>query len=474
MSEAEESPLLGTTPPAPYGSADERVQEEAIEHDAVYKRFKPAKKRVIVALVSWAGLLPLFVSGSFVPSIPEVAREFDSTGPIINLAVSLSIFAVALGTLVWATYSGFYGRRPIYLVSTPVLALGSLGVSLSRSVPELMVWRFVQAFGSGSGMSVGGGVIGDIYRLEERGSVMGIFFAFCLTGPALAPLAGGLATHYASWRVMQFALFVAAIIAYLLMFFFLPETSQPHARGVDKLDRWRWVWLNPFRSMMWFRSPNLLLLCLVGSFVLITDYVLLIPLAYTVGKRYDITNEALIGAFFLPAGLGNIIGAPLAGRISDIIVVRWRKKRGGVWVPEDRLRGTMVGALVFVPMSVLLCGIITHYVDGRAGVVLNLICLFFNGIGVDLVLSPMAAYLVDIMHSRSAEAMASNAGLRSIFTALATAAILPSINTFGVLATDAMAAGLAWIGCLLMWATIRYGDRMRAWVDVGFSTAANN
>jgi MFS family permease len=39
-----------------------------------------------------------------------------------------------------------------------------------------MFWRFVQAFGASPGMSVGAGVIGDIYKLEERGQAMGIFF----------------------------------------------------------------------------------------------------------------------------------------------------------------------------------------------------------------------------------------------------------------------------------------------------------
>jgi MFS family permease len=74
------------------------------------------------------------------------------------------------------------------------MCAGSLGVSLSRAVPELMVWRFLQAFGSAAGLSVGSGVIGDIYRLEERylvpfdrlylvsnrclrGTAMGVFFA---------------------------------------------------------------------------------------------------------------------------------------------------------------------------------------------------------------------------------------------------------------------------------------------------------
>ena len=41
-------------------------------------------------------------------------------------------------------------------------------MGLSRTVGELMVWRFLQATGSSAGLSVGSGVIGDIYKLEER------------------------------------------------------------------------------------------------------------------------------------------------------------------------------------------------------------------------------------------------------------------------------------------------------------------
>ena len=68
------------------------------------------------------------------------------------------------------------GRRAVYLRSLPCLCIGSVGVALSRTVPTLMCWRVVQALGASSGMSVGAGVIGDIYRLEERGFAMGIFF----------------------------------------------------------------------------------------------------------------------------------------------------------------------------------------------------------------------------------------------------------------------------------------------------------
>ena len=121
--------------------------------------------------------------------------------------------------------------------------------------------------------------------------------------------------------------------------------------------------------------------------------------------------------------------------MSDRYVVEWRKRRGGVWVPEDRIRASLWGAGCFVPLSVLLTGLTIKYVPGTPGIVLNLLWLFMNGIGVratpfsriqcrllimlvalpnfnfqvDIVLTPSSSYYVDIMHSKSAETMAASA-----------------------------------------------------------------
>ena len=200
-----------------------------------------------------------------------------------------------------------------------------------------MVMRFLQAIGSSAGLSVGSGVIGDIYKLEERylvhypviviplpaawiykGNCHGCLLrcSFVQSLPCLpnyniprstyrqfslvpqlplyvevrlhsiinsllflrltprSSLPKGLAAHYASWRDMQFALLVCGLLAFLAIFFFLPETSHPLTRGIDKarmmeessLDRegsqgrkkWKWVWVNPLASLWLLRSPNLL------------------------------------------------------------------------------------------------------------------------------------------------------------------------------------------------------------------------
>ena len=64
------------------------------------------------------------------------------------------------------------------------------------------------------------------------------------------------------------------------------------------------------------------------------------------------------------------------------MLIKWRKRRGDEWVPEDRLRASLIGAALFVPCSVLFSGLVTRYVDGPVGLVLNCVCLFVNGIGV--------------------------------------------------------------------------------------------
>ncbi|KAK0229247.1 MFS general substrate transporter [Armillaria nabsnona] len=450
---------------------------EVSRHEEIYNRFSSGRKRTIVALVSWGALVPMFASGSFIPAIPQIAHDMNTTGTTISFAVSLSIFAASLGAMVFATYSGFYGRRPVYLIGTPLLTLGSIGVALSRNVPEMMVCRCIQAFGTSGGMSVGAAVIGDVYKLTERGTAMGIFFGASLLGAALSPLAGGWGAHYMSWRWTQIALALAGLAAFVLMFFFLPETSHPGSRGIDRMreadgplsKRWKWVWLNPFASLALLRSPNLMLCTLAGAAILITDFAIATNLPQ--GVKYNISNEFIIGACFVPGGIGNIVGAPLAGYLSDRAVIISRKKYGAdSWKPEERLKAALIGTLIPVPLSVLLSGLITQYVDGTLGLVLNLLCFFVTGVGVDMGLTPLTAYAVDVMHSRSAEIMAASIGFRSIILSVAVALVLPSIKRYGVVVTDGIAALIGWSAYVMIWLTIRYGKRMRDWVDVGYST----
>jgi hypothetical protein len=123
------------------------------------------------------------------------------------------------------------------------------------------------------------------------------------------------------------------------------------------------------------------------------------------------------------------VGAPVAGRLSDIVLSKWQVRRKGVWYPEDRLRAAWIGGLFMVPLSVGVSGLLTTYVGGRIGLLLNLLCLYMNGMGVspypslcmkslteqvDFVLNPIGIYYVDVMQSRSAEITAAYVSVYNI------------------------------------------------------------
>lgn len=76
-----------------------------------------------------------------------------------------------------------------------------------------------------------------------------------------------------------------------------------------------------------------------------------------------------------------LVASAIAGRLSDAMVEKRKVARKGIWVPEDRLRIILTGGL-FVPLSVGLSGLVTTYIPGPLGLVLNLLCLFMNGVGV--------------------------------------------------------------------------------------------
>jgi MFS family permease len=69
------------------------------------------------------------------------------------------------------------GRRSVFLAGLPLSMIGSCGVGMARDVPELLFWRFWQCVGVSPGVGVGAAVIGDIYRLEERGTALGFYAA---------------------------------------------------------------------------------------------------------------------------------------------------------------------------------------------------------------------------------------------------------------------------------------------------------
>ncbi len=170
----------------------------------------PVRKQRVIILPLVSLISVVFAAGTFIPSMPQIALELDSTPEIIRwdfvthfpgtstleisnasvcsqsgcqpLHIFYSFGSLDLRSVFHLLYVRSYslshhrneicpldGRRIAYLTGSPLLCLGSIGVCLSRTVPELLVARCIQALGTSGGTAIGASVIGDIYKLTERG-----------------------------------------------------------------------------------------------------------------------------------------------------------------------------------------------------------------------------------------------------------------------------------------------------------------
>ncbi|KZO96755.1 MFS general substrate transporter, partial [Calocera viscosa TUFC12733] len=430
----------------------------------IYDRFSPARKLIVVFIVAWAALLAPFASSAFLPSIPQIASDLRTTESVINYSVAVYLVVIAFAPLAWSRASTYYGRRPVYLASMPVFILGSVGVAESRTLVQLIITRIIQGAGGSSVLSIGAGSIGDIYRPTERGRAMGWYLAGAQFGPPLAPVVGGLMTEYVhgsrgTWRAFQYLLAGMGLGTFLLVLFFLPETAHhtEHHRlkalNQSGAEAKRGVTFrqilaatNPLAPLTMLKHPNVALITANSAFVMLTTYCILVPLPYTLGPRFNITNAAINGCLYLAQGTGNIVGSYVTGYISDWTVHKWMSRRDGERICEDRLEASYWAGAAATPLTLLAAGCLMQFWTTTPGLGICLVVLFINGIALIGVLAVCNTYLVDSYQTRSTEVIAANNCIRYIASAGASAAVLPLMQAIGIAPTNAIAAGITWGG----------------------------
>nr|XP_019051257.1 dityrosine transporter [Kwoniella bestiolae CBS 10118]OCF30187.1 dityrosine transporter [Kwoniella bestiolae CBS 10118] len=430
----------------------------------IYDRFTKSQKRRILGIVSYSAIIAPMTSSIFLPSIPQMSDQLHSSPEVINYTVAIFILVIGIAPVFWSPYAGFYGRRPIYLASMPIMVVASIGVALSGNVGGLTGARIVQGIGGSCFLSVGAGSIGDIYRPTERSTGMSLFYMVTLLGPALSPAIAGIFTEYtpAGWRSCQYFLAGCGALSIFLVFFFLPETSHPplphETLKREKGKKFVWYICNPLSSLGLLRWPNILVACFISSCGMIDTYCVLVPLSSVFKERYHINNLAISGCLYLANGAGNILGSKIIGPWADKTVIKYIAKRG-YRRPEDRLRSALLGIGVIMPLSNLAYGWLLQY--GAGGIAAPLVMVFLNGIALMFGFAPLNTYLVDAMQTRSAEVIAVNNCIRYIFAAGASACILPIANAIGWGLTMTICTILTWIAALALYLLYKYGDKWR-------------
>ena len=134
------------------------------------------------------------------PVLPALRAAFGVDNRSAGLLTTVFSLSSLCSTALMAYFSDRHGRRPVYLVSVALFALGSLCIAAAPSFDLLLIGRAIQGVGAGGIAPVASAVIGDVFTAERRGRILGLIGATHGMAFVLGPPLATVLTSTLGWR----------------------------------------------------------------------------------------------------------------------------------------------------------------------------------------------------------------------------------------------------------------------------------
>lgn len=441
------------------------------------------KKWAATAIVSAFTFISPVSSSMIAPASDQLADEFGVTNnAVIALMTSIFVLAYALGPLLLGPLSEIYGRSRVLQLANLWYLAWNLGCGFSQNTGQLIAFRFLAGLGGSAPLTIGGGVLGDCWRTEERGQAIALYSLAPLLGPVIGPACGAWIAQRSTWRWVFWSTSIVDGVIQFLGVLYLRETFAPlllerkakriqKSRDPEKADarEIRTVFDSPDRSWkhivqkalvrpfaLFFREPIVQLLGLYMAFIYGLLYLFLTTIDTIFENVYQ-EETGIAGLNYFALGVGLTGASQINARFMDRIYKHFQRK-SGVGKPEYRLP-SMVPGTILLPIGLFLTGWTARksvpWIAPDIGIALV-------GAGTILNFQSIQTYVIDAFTLHAASALAAVTFFRSL-AGFGFPLFAPSMyNALGYGKGDTILAVVAIvIGCPAPWLFWKYGERIR-------------
>ncbi|WP_061709761.1 Bcr/CflA family multidrug efflux MFS transporter [Pseudenterobacter timonensis] len=190
---------------------------------------RPHSFSIVFILGLLAMLMPLSID-MYLPALPVISEQFGVPAGSAQMTLSTYILGFALGQLLYGPMADSLGRKPVILGGTLVFAAAAVACALSQSVDYLIVMRFFHGLAAAAASVVINALMRDIYPKDEFSRMMSFVMLVTTIAPLVAPMVGGAVLVWFSWHAIFWILALAALLACVMIFFFIDETLPAERR----------------------------------------------------------------------------------------------------------------------------------------------------------------------------------------------------------------------------------------------------
>jgi len=186
--------------------------------------------RSLAVIVALLAMLAPFSIGTYLPSFPDIAIEFNTSTLYLQQTLSFYLLAFACMTLMYGPLSDAFGRRMVILGAVAMYIGSSIGCALASNEHWLLAMRIGQGLSASGGIVVGRAIIRDAFAGVQAQRVMAQMMLLFAIAPAIAPIMGGWLHDAFGWRSVFVFLTLVGFGAWCWTALALPETLPAIAR----------------------------------------------------------------------------------------------------------------------------------------------------------------------------------------------------------------------------------------------------
>ncbi len=132
--------------------------------------------------------------------------------------------------------SDLFGRRPVFVAAMAIFLIGSALCGLATTMPQLIAFRTVQGIGAGGLLPLVFIIIGDLFSLEQRARLQGLFSGVWGISSIAGPLLGGFIVDQASWQWIFWINIFPGLAATAIVWFAWIDRARAHDAPKRSID----------------------------------------------------------------------------------------------------------------------------------------------------------------------------------------------------------------------------------------------
>lgn len=190
------------------------------------------KRPYILAAVMLAMFLNAIEATIVSTAMPAIVNDLGGFSQY-SWVFSGYLLMITVTVLIYGKLSDLFGRKSVFLFGIIIFLIGSLLCGFAETLPQLIIYRFIQGLGAGAIAPVSMTIIGDIYDKEERAQIQGYLSSVWGISAIMGPALGGLMVESFTWRLIFWMNIPLGILSIIGIWFFLHEKIEKKKQDID-------------------------------------------------------------------------------------------------------------------------------------------------------------------------------------------------------------------------------------------------